>query len=182
MRVTDIALEDFRSYPSVDLILGRGITAFIGANGAGKTNLLEAVHLAARSDSPRAHDDTEMVRWGAATARVRVEVERSEGHRRIELLLFAPPSRAIGHRRRSSVRRKRANGKATCLCSTDRLSCDESNRAGSTRAQTRLHRGRSISHVGAPVCPSEWSALATAHVLRRATGRAWMRRDVGSTT
>jgi DNA replication and repair protein RecF len=97
MRVTDIALEDFRSYPSVDLILGRGITAFIGANGAGKTNLLEAVHLAARSDSPRAHDDTEMVRWGAATARVRVEVERSEGHRRIELLLFAPPE---GERRR----------------------------------------------------------------------------------
>ena len=97
MRVTDLALEDFRSYAEVRLAFGRGITAFVGANGAGKTNLLEAMHLAARGDSPRAHDDTELVRWGTHTARVRVEVDRAEGHRRIELLLFSPPE---GERRR----------------------------------------------------------------------------------
>ena len=97
MRVSDLALEDFRSYAEVRLAFSRGATAFVGANGAGKTNLLEAIHLAARGDSPRAHDDTELVRWGAHTARVRVEVDRAEGHRRIELLLFAPPE---GERRR----------------------------------------------------------------------------------
>jgi DNA replication and repair protein RecF len=73
------------------------MTAFVGRNGAGKTNLLEAIHLAARGDSPRAHDDTELVRWGAQTGRVRVAVERAEGHRRIELVLFSPPD---GERRR----------------------------------------------------------------------------------
>ena len=97
MRVSDLALEDFRSYAEVGLAFSRGITAFVGQNGAGKTNLLEAIHLAARGDSPRAHDDAEMVRWGATTARVRVEVDRAEGHRRIELLLFSPP---VGERRR----------------------------------------------------------------------------------
>ena len=97
MRVTDLAVEDFRSYADTSLALARGITAFIGQNGAGKTNLLEAIHLAARGDSPRAHDDTELVRWGATTGRVRVEVERAEGHRRIELVLFSPPE---GERRR----------------------------------------------------------------------------------
>jgi DNA replication and repair protein RecF len=97
MRVTGLALEDVRSYAAVDLVLARGITAFIGPNGAGKTNLLEAIHLAARGDSPRAHDDTELVRWGTNTGRVRVEVDRAEGHRRVELLLFAPPE---GERRR----------------------------------------------------------------------------------
>ena len=97
MRVSDLALEDFRSYAEVTLAFGRGVTAFVGVNGAGKTNLLEAVHLAARGDSPRAHDDTELVRWGATSARVRVEVDRAEGHRRIELVLFAPPD---GERRR----------------------------------------------------------------------------------
>jgi DNA replication and repair protein RecF len=86
MRVTKLGLEDIRSYATVDLVLARGITAFIGPNGAGKTNLLEAIHLAARGDSPRAHDDTELVRWGTNTGRVRVE-----------LLLFAPPE---GERRR----------------------------------------------------------------------------------
>lgn len=97
MRVADLGLEDFRSYAEVRLSLGRGVTAFIGSNGAGKTNLLEAIHLAARGDSPRAHDDTEMVRWGTTAGRVRVEVDRAEGHRRIELVLFSPPE---GERRR----------------------------------------------------------------------------------
>jgi len=97
MRVTGLGLEDVRSYAMVELVLGRGISAFVGPNGAGKTNLLEAIHLAARGDSPRAHDDTELVRWGTNTGRVRVEVDRAEGHRRVELLLFAPPE---GERRR----------------------------------------------------------------------------------
>jgi len=97
VRVSRLGLEDFRSYAEVDLTLARGTTAFVGANGAGKTNLLEAIHLAARGDSPRAHDDTEMVRWGTTTARVRIEVDRPEGQRRIELVLFSPPE---GERRR----------------------------------------------------------------------------------
>jgi DNA replication and repair protein RecF len=97
MRVTGLALEDVRSYAAVDIVLARGITAFIGPNGAGKTNLLEAIHLAARGDSPRAHDDTELVRWGASAGRARVEVDRAEGHRRIEVVLFSPPE---GERRR----------------------------------------------------------------------------------
>jgi DNA replication and repair protein RecF len=97
VRVSTLALEDFRSYAQVELPLARGAVAFVGPNGAGKTNLLEAIHLIARGDSPRARDDTEMVRWGAATARVRTEVERAEDRRRIETLLFAPPE---GERRR----------------------------------------------------------------------------------
>jgi DNA replication and repair protein RecF len=97
VRVSDLALADFRAYAEVELAFARGVTAFVGPNGAGKTNLLEAIHLAARGDSPRAHDDTELVRWGTHTARVRVEIERAEGHRRLELVLFAPPE---GERRR----------------------------------------------------------------------------------
>lgn len=97
MRVSDLALSDFRSYAEVEIAFGRGITAFVGANGAGKTNLLEAMHIAARGDSPRAGDDRELVRWGTTTARVRAEVDRAEGHRRVEILLFSPPE---GERRR----------------------------------------------------------------------------------
>ena len=120
MRVRHLALEEFRSYDRAEIVLAPGITAFVGANGAGKTNLLEAIHLAARGDSARARDDAEIVRWGAAVGRVRVEVERAseherataleeveaggcepsaseEGDERVEVLLFAP---AAGERRR----------------------------------------------------------------------------------
>ncbi|MDO8562266.1 MAG: DNA replication and repair protein RecF, partial [Candidatus Limnocylindria bacterium] len=90
MRVRHLALEEFRSYDRAEIALAPGITAFVGANGAGKTNLLEAIHLAARGDSARARDDAEMVHWGAAVGRVRVEVERAEDMRRVEVVLFAP--------------------------------------------------------------------------------------------
>jgi len=97
LRVSAVALEDFRGYAVAETTLAPGITALIGPNGAGKTNVLEAVHLVARGDSPRSRDDTEMVRWGSTTARIRVEVDRAEDHRRLEAVLFAPPE---GERRR----------------------------------------------------------------------------------
>ena len=97
MRIVELAVEDFRSYAMLDLTLAPGITAFVGANGAGKTNVLEAVHLLARGDSPRVHDDRELVRWGATMARVRAVVARAEGERRVEMVLFSPPE---GERRR----------------------------------------------------------------------------------
>ncbi len=39
-----LRLEHFRNYQRLDLTLAPGVNAFIGANGQGKTNLLEAVH------------------------------------------------------------------------------------------------------------------------------------------
>lgn len=108
MRVTELALEDFRSYERIRLELGPGVTAFVGPNGRGKTNLLEAVHLLARGDSPRARDDQEMVRWGAVLARASATVEREHppaDQKRVEVLLFAPPP---GERRRP--RRYLVNG------------------------------------------------------------------------
>lgn len=90
-------LEDFRSYDIADIELAAGITAFVGPNGAGKTNLLEAIHVLARGDSPRARDDSELVRWGAAMGRATAEVERADAPRRVEIVLFAP---AAGERRR----------------------------------------------------------------------------------
>ncbi len=97
MRVTHLVLEDFRSYDRADITLAPGLTAFVGPNGSGKTNLLEAVHLLARGDSPRARDDAEMVRWGAGMARVVGEVHRDDERARVETLLFAP---VPGERRR----------------------------------------------------------------------------------
>jgi DNA replication and repair protein RecF len=97
MRVSKILLEDFRSYARAERQLAPGITALVGRNGAGKTNILEAIHLIARGDSPRAKDDGELVRWGANTARVSARVERVDDARTVDVLLFSPPE---GERRR----------------------------------------------------------------------------------
>ena len=97
MRVGRVLLEDFRSYARTELTFAPGVTALVGRNGAGKTNVLEAIHLIARGDSPRARDDSELVRWGANTARVSARVERVDDARTVDVLLFAPPE---GERRR----------------------------------------------------------------------------------
>jgi DNA replication and repair protein RecF len=97
MRVARLLMEDFRSYARVERAIAPGVTALVGRNGAGKTNVLEAIHLIARGDSPRARDDAEMVRWGANTARVSARVERVDDARSVDILLFAPPE---GERRR----------------------------------------------------------------------------------
>ena len=97
MRVTRLLIEDFRSYARAERILAPGVTALVGRNGAGKTNILEALHLIARGDSPRARDDAELVRWGANTARVSARVERVDDARTVDVVLFSPPA---GERRR----------------------------------------------------------------------------------
>ena len=97
MRVRSLLLEDFRSYARTARDIAPGVTALVGSNGAGKTNVLEAIHLIARGDSPRARDDSELVRWGSNTARVSAHVERVDDARTVDIVLFAPPD---GERRR----------------------------------------------------------------------------------
>ncbi|MDR1834059.1 MAG: AAA family ATPase, partial [Propionibacteriaceae bacterium] len=43
MFVTHLSLASFRSYDSLELALGPGVSTFTGPNGQGKTNLVEAV-------------------------------------------------------------------------------------------------------------------------------------------
>ncbi len=85
MRVTRLALHDFRSYPEVELALDGGATAFVGANGQGKTNLVEAVDYLSRLDSHRVSSDAPLVRAGAERAVVRAEVVRGERSALLEL-------------------------------------------------------------------------------------------------
>ena len=53
MILTQLSLRDFRNFRRADLSFGPGISLISGPNGAGKTNLLEAILLASRGESPR---------------------------------------------------------------------------------------------------------------------------------
>ena len=48
MHLRHLTLADFRSYPAVDVALEPGVTTFVGLNGQGKTNLVEAAGYLAR--------------------------------------------------------------------------------------------------------------------------------------
>jgi DNA replication and repair protein RecF len=69
-------LTDFRSYPSAEVTFAPGLTALLGANGEGKTNVMEAVGYLATLSSFRGAPNEALVRHGCASAAVRAEGER----------------------------------------------------------------------------------------------------------
>src|SRR5947209_12146611 len=76
MHVRQLSVTDFRSYPDAQLELEPGVSAFVGPNGQGKTNLVEAIGYLATLASHRVALDAPMVRAGAERAIVRGTVVR----------------------------------------------------------------------------------------------------------
>jgi DNA replication and repair protein RecF len=85
VQVRTLWLTDFRNYSSARLDLSPGLTALVGANGEGKTNLLEALGWLATLGSFRSAPTEALVRRGSPFAVVRALAER-DGR---ELLLEA---------------------------------------------------------------------------------------------
>ncbi len=88
-RLSWVALTEFRSYAAAELRPHPGLTLIIAPNGAGKTNLLEAIHVAVTGRSHRAGLDAELVRHGADLARIVLELDEgtAAGGATIELVL-----------------------------------------------------------------------------------------------
>ncbi|QBX55400.1 DNA replication/repair protein RecF [Nocardioides seonyuensis] len=74
MHVAHLTLHNFRSYADLDVALEPGATAFIGRNGQGKTNLVEAIDYLSRLSSHRVATDAPLVRAGTDQAIVRAAV------------------------------------------------------------------------------------------------------------
>jgi len=95
MYVDHLQLTDFRSYASVDVPLEAGVTTFVGANGQGKTNLVEAVEYLATMNSHRVASEVPLVRSGATSAVVRAGVVAGlNDPRRLTLELEINPGKA----------------------------------------------------------------------------------------
>ena len=85
MYVGALGLNDFRCYSEVSVEFGRGVTTLIGANGQGKTNIIEAIGYVALLDSHRVSTDAPLVRNGAERATIRCRVVRDDRPTLIEL-------------------------------------------------------------------------------------------------
>src|SRR3954453_15075833 len=92
MRVTQLTLRDFRSYAGADVRLARGLTVVSGRNGAGKTNLLEALYFACTGRACRTSNERECVRFGAELTRLELRCE--DAHERHALSVGFQPREA----------------------------------------------------------------------------------------
>ncbi|MFE6127167.1 DNA replication/repair protein RecF [Streptomyces sp. NPDC056437] len=104
MHVTHLSLADFRSYARVEVPLDPGVTSFVGANGQGKTNLVEAVGYLATLASHRVSSDAPLVRMGAERAVIRAAVTQGERSQLVELELNPGRANRARINRSSQVR------------------------------------------------------------------------------
>lgn len=70
MFIRELDVRDFRSWPELSIELGPGITLFVGRNGYGKTNIVEAIGYVAHLSSHRVSHDAPLVRQSAVNARI----------------------------------------------------------------------------------------------------------------
>ena len=78
MRVTHLSLTDFRNYESAELELAPGPNLFVGSNGQGKTNLVEALGYLSTLASHRVSSDHAMIRSGCDAAIVRARLSNGD--------------------------------------------------------------------------------------------------------
>lgn len=71
-------LHDFRTYARAEAHFGNGLTVVHGANGVGKSNLLEAIYFGCTGCSQRTRSERELVRFGAQAVRVAVHFSHDE--------------------------------------------------------------------------------------------------------
>ncbi|MEW2329378.1 DNA replication/repair protein RecF [Micromonospora chersina] len=106
MYVRRLELVDFRSYERVGVDLEPGPNVLVGANGVGKTNLVEALGYVATLDSHRVATDAPLVRMGAASAVIRCAVVH-EGRELLIELEIVPGKANRARLGRSPARRAR---------------------------------------------------------------------------
>ena len=87
MILTDLTLQNFRSYKKAQFEFSPTTTLILGPNTAGKTNLLEAIMLLATGKSFRAERDREAIRWEAEMSNVKCKMSNVEGGKALEIML-----------------------------------------------------------------------------------------------
>ena len=115
MRLTHLALSDFRNYARLELDLPAGPLLFVGENAQGKTNLLEAVYLLGTTRSLRASSETELIRREAqsdplSAARVVGHAERGAGRVQVEVAIGRREAAGVDGQGAHATKRLRVNG------------------------------------------------------------------------
>jgi DNA replication and repair protein RecF len=82
-----LTLRNFRNYTDEEFSFSKGKNLILGSNGAGKSNLLEAIYVLSTSKSFRQAVDGKLMRWGCDGYHVRGVFESADGRYMIDILL-----------------------------------------------------------------------------------------------
>jgi DNA replication and repair protein RecF len=108
--VEHLTLTAFRSYGHLETALHPGITVFVGPNGVGKTNIVEAIGYLATLSSHRVSTDRPLVAFGADTAIIRGKLVRGTQRTSVEVEINAETANRARINRANPVRARDAAG------------------------------------------------------------------------
>lgn len=95
MIIKRLELADYRNYETLDLEFDQGTNILYGDNAQGKTNILEAIYLAATTKSHKGSKDKEMIGFGKEEAHIRTYLEKEGVGTRVDMHLRKAGSKGI---------------------------------------------------------------------------------------
>lgn len=95
MIIKSIELADYRNYDTLTLQFDRGTNILYGDNAQGKTNILEAIYVAATTKSHKGSKDREIVNFAKEEAHIRTYLEKDGMETRVDMHLRKQKSKGI---------------------------------------------------------------------------------------
>lgn len=87
MIVEKIALTNFRNYSKLALTFDKGLNVFVGKNGVGKTNLMEAINYLSLARSFRTAEDPLLIQKGKPFASIQAVISEEQQKRSVEIVI-----------------------------------------------------------------------------------------------
>ena len=95
MIIKSLELADYRNYETLELKFDRGTNILYGDNAQGKTNILEAIYVAATTKSHKGSKDKDIVNFEKDEAHIRTYIERDGVETRVDMHLRKSKSKGI---------------------------------------------------------------------------------------
>lgn len=95
MIIKSIELADYRNYESLSICFDKGTNILFGDNAQGKTNILEAIYVAATTKSHRGSKDREIIRFDRDDAHIRMYLEKEGLETKVDMHLRRAKSKGI---------------------------------------------------------------------------------------
>ncbi|WP_026670333.1 DNA replication/repair protein RecF [Butyrivibrio sp. AE3006] len=95
MIIKSLELADFRNYENLKIEFSSGTNILYGDNAQGKTNILEAIYMAATTKSHKSSKDKEIISFGKDEGHIRTIIERDGAEYRVDMHLRKSKSKGI---------------------------------------------------------------------------------------
>lgn len=94
MTIDRLELVNYRSYAHIELTFNHQLNVFLGKNGAGKTNLAEAIHFLSLARSFRTTNDQDLIKKNEPFAKIKANIDL-QGHKKTLEIIITPQGKKV---------------------------------------------------------------------------------------